>query len=696
MTHPTSLLPPAPFFKLASEAFGLQFGEWTQLWPLEVEVVDRSDVATWLAASYAFIERRCGHGNVTTAGGAVVAFVDCFVMQSSDSFVVQRRAKVLLPSSSDEHAFSTRFSLAPTDPGCCSELFMPGILYRGSPALAPPGSLAGDPNATHVLVRDDRMPLPLVMARSPESRASAELVHVRPNGSSFAGEGGRTRIVDGRMLFGSVGIVRTAAAAAHDRTSRRLHLAFQFPGSEGDRTYVGDRAPRPRGEWWARRDGSTAGWANRSHPLRAGFSHSYDLRVTRDRTDTYDEALQRCWRRAFAEAAPRPPPANASVVYRVSMDLLGVVGKRYAGVPSMPFRMDLAAGEVDDDSSQMGFVGKALPAAALLLHDALASRDAAKRAHAEAIVDFWVGHAMTASRVGVPQTWYNIRDDGSFFFRPDSAYMGHIRIMSEGMAGVLAAHALVAKPAWLACARAYGDFLLRVQHADGSVPMTWRLNGTAYDASQLNASDMLVPFLIALFTATGEERYRRAALRAGAFAARSFAHTVYCGGACDHPNVPDKEAAMLAMRAFLGLHELTADAAWLRPAARAATYAETFTYAWDVPLYAAAGEVYPLRRTTLGVSLIALGHSGADNFMAIGVRDFRRLGALLNDSHFARFGDFLSDATAQVLDWDGRLGYRHRGMMNEAISLAPPRGGGVAKWLPWLTCAVLEPMIQIG
>ena len=52
----------------------------------------------------------------------------------------------------------------------------------------------------------------------------------------------------------------------------------------------------------------------------------------------------------------------------------------------------------------------------------------------------------------------------------------------------------------------------------------------------------------------------------------------------------------------------------------------------------------------------------------------------------------LAGATAQVVDWDGRLGYRYRGLMNEAISLAPPRGGGVAKWLPWLSAAVLEGM----
>jgi len=283
-------------------------------------------------------------------------------------------------------------------------------------------------------------------------------------------------------------------------------------------------------------------------------------------------------------------------------------------------------------------------------------------------------------------------------FRPSTPTAGHVRVMSEGMAGLLRAYALLGTAAaveWLETARRYGDFLLSVQNEDGSVPMTWRLNGTSYDPTQLNATDMIVPFLIALYHATNDERYRCAAVRAGEFARTYFERLgLYIGGACDNPNAPDKEAAVLAMQAFLALLELTGDeAAWLPAAKRAATYSETWVYGWNVPLYPADGEVYPLQRTTLGVSLIALGQSGADNFMAIAVGAFKRLGDLLDDDHYRQFGAFLQDATSQVLDWDGQLGYRQRGLMNEAISLAPPRGGGVAKWLPWLTAAVLEPMV---
>ena len=83
---------------------------------------------------------------------------------------------------------------------------------------------------------------------------------------------------------------------------------------------------------------------------------------------------------------------------------------------------------------------------------------------------------------------------------------------------------------------------------------------------------------------------------------------------------------------------------------------------------------------------------GADNYMARAVELYRRLGSLLGDAHFAAFGGFLDGATKQVLDWDGTLGYPQRGLMSEAITLVCPRGSGVAKWLPWLSVALLEPM----
>ena len=58
-------------------------------------------------------------------------------------------------------------------------------------------------------------------------------------------------------------------------------------------------------------------------------------------------------------------------------------------------------------------------------------------------------------------------------------------------------------------------------------------------------------------------------------------------------------------------------------------------------------------------------------------------------------GRLLLCDTKQMLDWDGTLGYASPGLQNEALSLPPLRGHGVAHWLPWLGVAQLEPLLRL-
>ena len=52
-----------------------------------------------------------------------------------------------------------------------------------------------------------------------------------------------------------------------------------------------------------------------------------------------------------------------------------------------------------------------------------------------------------------------------------------------------------------------------------------------------------------------EHKYLDAAVAAGRFAAASMGPSYhYCGGACDNPNVLDKEAGALALKAFIALY----------------------------------------------------------------------------------------------------------------------------------------------
>ena len=715
------------FFPVEGGGFGVaplaEIG-WRQPVPLQLEVAGQEQEAgdsTWLRASYASVAANAAEGTVVSARGSRFHVADRFSAAAAGGFSVQRTVTVLAAGEGDV-GFSSRFSLVSDAAANLTdfEFFMPGIWYRNSQALAPAKALAGDLGAHAILVREDRLPLPLVMLREPASGATLTLVHRKPNGSSFAGEDFAKRIVDPRMQFGSVGVL----AGAGSTPAGRPELTFQFPGSEGSRTYICCHAD----------------WANRSHPVRVGFEHSYELRLSPAAAPpdggTYSAAVQASWREAFSEANPQPPEltsAELDMVYRSSLSLLSAVSLDYHGTPAVPFAAAIPNGSVLDTSSQMGFVGKATLAAALMLRDALTKTTAAggptaaaaaatrQVETASAVVDVWVKNAMTPS--GVLKTWFNTCQpsqsanggrcppgaavSGPLHWRADSPYGGHLRIMSDGALGVLDAWRLMQqrrrvegdgdpKPEWLAFARKHGDFLVRVQAADGSIAGEWAWNGTV-TGNFTNVSDHPIPLLLALHNATGDAKYLEAARAAGQFSAAQMAASfAYVGGACDNPNVLDKEAGALALRAFVALYDATDDRTWIAPAEQAALFIETWTYAWAVPLNKDdAKAIYPASRTTLGVSLIASGQSGADNFMAEAVYDFWRLYTLTRDDHYRRYALFLQDATKQVMDFDGSLGYAHRGLMNEAMKLAPPRGHGVGKWLPWLSVVLLEPMVRL-
>ena len=720
--------------------FGVRIGgRFEQRMPCQLELVDSWGAARWSRVPYSSVVQGSGGWTASAVvdvpfAGVSLEVVDSYSVGAHDdadvTVLLTRRVGVgdnngrrrqHSPAAATP-GFSSRFSLGPIPKSAGPAVrirdrdwLMPGVWYKDSYGVVPPGALAGDPDAATILVREDRLPLPLVMAYDPATGNAAELVHQHPDGATFPGEDSKARLVDARMRFGSIGAVNA-------RDGHSAELVFQYPGSEGDRTYLGGRH---------------RGWANRSHPLTADVNHSYSLRFTLTGNSSgglvggggggggsgsggYVNAVTATWRRAFGEAAPlqRVPDPDLDKVYGVSMDLLATYGAVYDGVPAMPFAVTLPDGVVNDTSSQMGFVGKALPAAALMLLGALEQGGRPDVvATAVAIVDKWVATAMVGTS-GQPMTWFNTKPGGTVKYRADSPYMGHLRIASEGMRGVLDAHRTLAESLtgagagaasgeerertrdrlakWLQFARTYGDFLVSRQAPDGSIAGEWMRNGTEW-SNFTNVADHPIPFLIELSAATGDARYRTAAVKAGEFSAGWMMPAFhYIGGACDNPNVLDKEAGALAMHAFLALHGLANESKWLDAAVQAATFVETWVYAWDVPIPAGDPRtVYPASRTTLGVSLIATGQSGADNFAAWAVYDFVKLYKLTSDPHHLEFARFLSAATKQVLDWDGSLGYRYRGLMNEAVTLAVRRGHGVAKWLPWLTCAVLEPMVRM-
>jgi len=664
-------------------------GVWAQDAPLAVEAVDAKGTAVWLTGAYEGITRSGGElvcmGTLQTPAGTQFRFTDVYApLPGIAAFTLTRHVQIATPSPEDR-GFSSRFSLSPVSPTAMTDcdFFAPGVWYKDN-AHVPPRALASHLTDRYFFFREDRLPLPLVMLRHKRTGATLTLAHLDGDPATFAGEDGLDRIVDARLQFGAVGIQNTDGPAP----------TFLFPGTEGGRTYT----------YGASLGGNR--WAYRSHPVQAGVVHHYRLLIQVGRAPDFPAAVRRAWRTAYALQNPPVVRADLAKVYRDGVSLLGAYTHPYRGVISVPFAASVPDGKVVDTSSQMGFVGQALPAAALLLQGSLEAGDAGGATRASAVVDFWAQHSPTPS--GLPRTWYDIHPDGTWTWRD---YHTFLRVASDGMDGALQAWNVARRhgqdrPGWLAFCRRYGDWLARAQNADGSwfrefgfdgLPAAHPTDARSKDPRAKDTTDHPIPFLVDLYKATGDARYRDAALRAGTFCLRSVhGPYAYVGGTPDNPNVLDKEGGMMALDAFLALYDIAQDKRWLAAAVQAADYSETWVYCWNIPMPPGDPKiVFPKNRRTEGLSLIAAGHSGSDTYMAAAPFFFYRLSLLTGDAHFRDMARLLLHDTKQLLDWDGTLGYAFPGLQTEALSLPPLRGHGTTHWLPWLTVAHLTPLIRL-
>ncbi len=646
-----------------------------QAMPAAIEVVGADGAATWLAAGYDEALPKgdtveCRSTLRTTRGSAFEVRDTYRALPKQAAFTVARRVTVAQSADGDA-AFSSRFAVEPLGQGADADYLMPGVLYQRNQHV-PPTALASHLDDRAILVREDRLALPLVMQRA-RGGLTVTMAHLNANGGTIARDDGLARLADDRLQYGSLGILNEGPPS----------LAFQFPGTEGERTYV----------YGGSREGGR--WALRSHPIRTGVAHSYTLLLKAGRTPDYPSAVQDAWRTVYALYAPAAPKCNLAAVYRESLRVLAAYLRRYDGAISMPFTVTVPEGVAKDTSSQMGFVGEALPAAALLLRDPKAAANSGITERAAELVDFWARECLTPS--GLPRTWYDVRPGGKVTWR---GYPTYLRVACDGMLGALEAWQAAKRagsdhPEWLAFCRRYGDWLVANQAADGSLPRAVAADGRVAEPDK-GSTVQAIPFLAALYRATGSEAYRRAALKAGEFARSTVdqAYT-YIGGTPDNPNVTDKEAGLTALAAFLALADIDEKGRWIGPATRAAEFAETWLYAWNVPMPAGdPAVIFPPGRSTVGLSLIATGHSGADTFMSGAAYDYYRLYLLGGDRHFLDVARLLLHGTKQLLDLDGSLGYAHRGLQTEALTLAPLRGHGVKAWLPWLTVKHLEPLAR--
>jgi len=658
-------------------------GGYEQVYPMAVEVVDEGGAATWVSAPYSAVEDLGGEvyrcrGNVTSANGSVFGFTDTFRAPDDTGTFKADRSVVVATADSHDRGFSTRLALRHSVSGQMSdhEFFMPSVWY-GTNAAVGDTALAHTMTDDSYWVREDRLPLPLFMLRERASGMTFAVIHQNPNGGTFAGEDGLNRIIDGRMQFASLGM---------ENNTQPL-VGLVFPGTEGERTLVFGASTNKR-------------WALRSHPVTPGFAQSYSLVMRLTTEPDFPTAMEQTWTAAHTLFNPATYNCDLNVVYSDAVNVLDRYWMSINAAPGEPFRIPFPSGIVSDPldyNYQMGFVGMQLPNAAILIRGGLNTTNSGLRSKGEQMVDWWASHSLTTA--GCPKTWY---DPHPQTWR---SYPTYLRVACDGMIGMLRAwnqeqkHG-ISKSNWLnACIR-FGDWLISRQNADGSIARSFDPASNAPVETAPGNTSHMIRYLTELYLATGSVRFKHAALSAGDYIdTHVYRNFSYVGGTPDNANVPDKEAASMALRAFTALYDLTREVRWRDAAVQTAHYYATWIYSWNIPIPAADPRVvYPLSRQTTGLSIIATGNGGCDSYAATDAFEVYRLYLFTGDTRLLDQARMMLYNTKQPLDWDSAdpLGYGDPGLFNEALTLVVPRGHGVDYYLPWQTANYMEPMIDLS
>jgi hypothetical protein len=638
--------------------------------PLQV-IVKNGDTPTDASGQYTSVTltdgQLVGTGEVRSRNGSVFRFRDAYAAASAGGFGVTRTVTVATANGADQ-GFNSRFTIGSTSPRAIQDyqFLAPGIWYDRNRNV-PAGALASTYNDNYFYFREMRMPLPFVMMHDPNGGLDVSLAHQNPRPASPVDEGSGQWLVNGGITHAALGAQKIPSTK----------LAIVYPGMEGEKNYVN------RG----------AAWVRRSNPVTTGFTQTYEFRIRAHRTADFGAAVRDSWRYHWDMANPQVTKVPVQQVYRSSIDVLASYQSNWGGAPGLPFSARLPGGEVHEVSYQMGFVGQQIPAAYLMLRDGYLNNRPDNVTKGRQILDFWAANSSAPS--GLPRTWYDVNPPGWRSFYPT-----YLRIATDGMEGMLKASRFMRGrgtpvASWESYVRRFGDWLVTRQNADGSYYRSYNLAGTAPDNQAKYNSHNAIPFLLELADYTGDSRYRAAALRTAEFAWQTVhLPATYVGGTPDNPNVTDKEAASLALRAFLSLYDHTRDQRWLQAATRAADFAETWQYAWNYPVQSSRPAY--ARHGVRGQSIIATGHSGMDTWQSGMLYDYYRLYRATDDPHYLQQARLLANETKLTTQYPGNaLGYARDGLVEEAIGLSDMRYGGVNLWLPWNSVAHAESLAQL-
>lgn len=616
-----------------------------------------------------------------TAPIARLEITDLYLAKGNGAFELQRKTKVLEAGSNPYHdGFYSSFGIQAdhteiTD----NDYFIPSVLYKGNFESA--GNIpAGIPHADDrtFCYREDRVTLPVAMSRRKSDGLTVTLIHKDTKCRTTLNDH-RGVEADAGYQFGGIGFIK--------RTDNKVTTIVTYPGND------------------ERRDGR----GKRCHPLEKDFDdHAYKVYYKIEKTTDYAEAVNRAWTLAFSLYNPAIYTEDLSAAYN---GLIQTVETYYlapgGGIkgPGFPWGVDLRDFHLNKNTYELGFVGAQPVAGYALFRAGVEQENQEYRRHGERVVSFWATESL--SELGLPKSRFAALN-GTW---DDWAYTS-IRQACNGMAGVLNAYCFARKnginrPTWLNACMYFGDFLVDNQNDDGSFYLEYdpfKIVDGKHPAGNPNklTTTCSLRYLIELYLATGDERYRQTALKAAEFCYKRV-HEPYIYAACviDNPQTIDSESGQQAINGFLAVYDLTRDRKWLEAAEQAALYTASWTFMYDVPVETdqTADTDWPKDRSVIGQHLIAIGHSAADLGFAWSSFVYYRLYLLTGKDMYLQIARIGAHNTKQSMNLRQEL-YpgQPEGLQQEAftvcVSSNPRRTNSVMEALTWNFAAHLDPMIR--
>jgi len=640
-------------------------------------------------------------GELVTANGSRFYVTDEY-RPADQGFSVSRTVTVKKAMPDLERGFASKITLRPTLSGKVRdyEYFGPGVWYRQNEHV-PQHFMGADLDAEYFHWQETKYALPMfAMYHNATgetvvfSRLAADVklrsLHRDPYNN----------YVDPTYDIGSIGMSQPKNSSVYhddlnttvtriplDRENDPLGIDYVYPADNGE---TSGRMMAGLGMNPARR--MVKRFDRIFHPIEEGFTDSYRVQMDFGSFPDFRKMMRETWRSVNRRLRAPLADIDCALLFENNMKLLKLKTRKYNNSWGTPFLSYLPDAQDQNVDYQYGFVGQQPGIGYQLIRYGDLFGDAEALDKGVHVVDFWCDRGV--SDIGAPLIWFNPPLD-EFQYEP---YW--IRMIGDGMENVIDAWNYmkklgIDKPGWMKYMRSVAEWLLSVQNEDGSFYRSYDEKGQMCMDSKANTL-AVVRFLLRFYDATGEEKYRDAALRAGEWGyAHTYLEVEYRGGTCDNSDVQDKESAIYAIFGFLALYDYTKDPKYLEAACGAADYVITWAYTWAFPVVT-RHPIHPFNtRNISGQSLIATGHSAADVYIAACSFVFYRLYLFTDDAEYLELAKFLSKNPQQCNDVDGSIGYSIPGLNHEACMFSDQVLGGQYHWLPWCTYVEVDPASRL-